>query len=521
MSLRDYLIQLYLLTAAASLLGIALRWLRMKAISRLAAKAELKLHTALGLACLIVPFFAAALPSNFQFAPMRKNFVAESFRDFDRKFPGPLAREPSHLKAAAPVASTSSLLALLLLGALVAPTLDLIRLRRALKRTLPWKKIGKVRLGFSETASAPFSTHWAGLAWVVVPVSYCSRPAHLKMAVAHEIQHHRQRDTLWLYLFFVLRALTPFHPLRAYWLRQVEEAQEEACDEALVDQGRVERREYSRCLLEVAEISVGRRNRVAGAANFFPSPDRNNLKRRIERMYESKKGSKFVSWGMAMAMGCVMAGTALASSSWVSDQQISLAKAQEMAEVARRGSDFPIVVNELVLRQLNRYLGTEQGRKFLRESRARMEPNLTYLKARAFEHNVPEELFTVGMAESGYQNLPPNLPFQYGAGVWQFIESTARRYGLKVEGQTDERMNFHLSTDAAFRYLKSNQLMLGDWMLAVMAYNIGENKVFQATKTHRTNDVWELLAKGVKTDPDYLPRVMAMVLILKNPESLE
>ena len=237
-------------------------------------------------------------------------------------------------------------------------------------------------------------------------------------------------------------------------------------------------------------------------------------------MYLAKNGSKLVSWGLALVMGSIMAGTALASSNWVSDQRISLAKAEEMAEVARQGSDFPIVVNEMVLRQLNRYLGTEQGREFIRNGVNNMRGYDPILKAALGRYGMPEEILAVGMVESGFQNLPANQNPVLAAGVWQFIEGTARNFGLQVDANRDERLDVALATDAAFRYLKANQLRFQNRLLSILAYNIGENALQAGIQKYGTRKPWELLRKGLKTDPDYLPRVMAMVLILKNPDSL-
>jgi membrane-bound lytic murein transglycosylase D len=102
-----------------------------------------------------------------------------------------------------------------------------------------------------------------------------------------------------------------------------------------------------------------------------------------------------------------------------------------------------------------------------------------------------------------------------------FIASTARNYGLNVTATTDERLNPTAETDAAMRYLASNQLRFKDWLLAIQAYNSGEQAVQVAIEKFGSRDVWTLLQQGLLTDHDYLAKVMAMIIIMKNPQLLE
>src|SRR5690606_29153165 len=113
----------------------------------------------------------------------------------------------------------------------------------------------------------------------------------------------------------------------------------------------------------------------------------------------------------------------------------------------------------------------------------------------------------------------PN-PRQKGAGIWQFVPSTARIFGLRVDAGVDERLDVDLSTAAAFRYLGANRLRYNDWLLGVMAYNMGEGALDRAIREAGTRDPWELVRRGYENDSGYLPKFMAAVLILKNPEAV-
>lgn len=103
---------------------------------------------------------------------------------------------------------------------------------------------------------------------------------------------------------------------------------------------------------------------------------------------------------------------------------------------------------------------------------------------------VPTELLTVAEVESGFQ--PRALSPKGALGLWQFMPETARRYGLRVDGQVDDRLNPELETRAAARYLHDLYLRFRDWPLALAAYNAGENTVQAAIMQHGTMDFWAL-----------------------------
>lgn len=194
--------------------------------------------------------------------------------------------------------------------------------------------------------------------------------------------------------------------------------------------------------------------------------------------------------------------------------------AERMAEHARKNSNFPITMNELVFEQLNRYLTTEEGREHIKQALARLEPYRPMIERKFAAHNIPTELMAIPIVESGYQNfLPSANPYQ-AAGVWQFIASTARAFGLKVNKKIDERLDIEKQTEAAVRYLNYNKVIFDCWELAIMAYNSGERRIFKGIKKTGSKSAWELVRGGHENDQDYLAKVMAAILIMKNPNSL-
>ncbi|PIP93930.1 MAG: hypothetical protein COW00_05045 [Bdellovibrio sp. CG12_big_fil_rev_8_21_14_0_65_39_13] len=125
------------------------------------------------------------------------------------------------------------------------------------------------------------------------------------------------------------------------------------------------------------------------------------------------------------------------------------------------------------------------------------------------EQNMPEELFFVGMIESGY-----NMKIRSRAsavGPWQFIKGTAHRYGLRVDSQVDERRNLYKSTVAAANYFRDLYNIFGNWELALCAYNSGEYRVINAIRKGNTRDYRELVAKKLlpKETIYYIPKVAA------------
>jgi membrane-bound lytic murein transglycosylase D len=149
----------------------------------------------------------------------------------------------------------------------------------------------------------------------------------------------------------------------------------------------------------------------------------------------------------------------------------------------------------------------------------RADPFLYYILEEAEKRNLPTELVLLPIVESAYQ------PFAYShgraAGIWQFIPSTGRLYGLKQNWWYDGRRDIYASTQAALNYLENlNKLFKGDWMLALAAYNSGSGTVQRAVKRNkklkRPTDFWHLeLPKETRA---YVPKLLALKEVIANPE---
>ncbi|MCM2323597.1 MAG: M56 and MltD domain-containing protein [Oligoflexia bacterium] len=471
------------------------------------------------------------IPKKAIFEPTAKVWSAQSLKTFSRDFTAPdqggYLSFPTGNGAAALRADQVSL-ALFVLGLLVTGYgafrigQDLSSLRRIRRQSFLIKRFGRVFILANDQITVPFSYWTPRRAAVVVPVSLLAKRSDYRMAIAHELQHHRQADTRWVYGLWALRVFCILNPFAHFWNRWLPELQEFACDETLVDQCKVESRQYARCLIEVAETALNQEYAPACATGLVFLVERNLLKRRVEKMVGSSKTqvTRSISWSVGGLIVALMTATAFASQSIVQDRRVSLTDAREMALRARSETGFPVVVNELVLKELNRYVGTPEGRDFMRKSLQRLEGYRTLVEGKIRQYQVPLELMAIPIIESGYQNLEQGEQPGWGAGLWMFIESTARNYGLRVDEQVDERLNAELLTDAAMRYLKANALRFDDWLLSVLAYNVGETRVQKAIDKTGSRDAWALVRAGYENDKSYLPRVMAAVLIMKNPDAV-
>lgn len=75
-------------------------------------------------------------------------------------------------------------------------------------------------------------------------------------------------------------------------------------------------------------------------------------------------------------------------------------------------------------------------------------------------------------------------------------------------------------TRAGLEYFAALYRHFGDWGLAILAYNAGIATVEQGIRAVGSRDVWQVIAAGYENDSDYLPRVMAVILILQNPSAV-
>ncbi len=104
--------------------------------------------------------------------------------------------------------------------------------------------------------------------------------------------------------------------------------------------------------------------------------------------------------------------------------------------------------------------------------------------------------------------------------MWQFMKGTGKAYGLDYNFWLDERRDFEKSTVAAARHLQDLYDRLGDWYLAMAAYNAGLGKVLNAIKRYNTRDFFEMSQRKYRylklETKDYVPKYMALRYLVRN-----
>ncbi len=179
-------------------------------------------------------------------------------------------------------------------------------------------------------------------------------------------------------------------------------------------------------------------------------------------------------------------------------------------------SEIPITLNEKV-EFFIRYFTTKKRDVFARWL-ARSGRYMPMIKEILRSYGLPEDLVYLAMIESGFN------PFAYSragaCGIWQFIRSTGRKYGLKINYWVDERRDPEKATHAAARYLLDLYREFECWHLASASYNAGEAKIRRAIKRYGTRDFWELCRyRYLKRETkNYVPKMIAAMIIAKNPK---
>ncbi|NJL15217.1 MAG: transglycosylase SLT domain-containing protein [Microscillaceae bacterium] len=130
-------------------------------------------------------------------------------------------------------------------------------------------------------------------------------------------------------------------------------------------------------------------------------------------------------------------------------------------------------------------------------------------------HGMPDELKYLSIVESALR--PEAESWAAAAGLWQFIPSTGKEYGLEQDWFIDERMDIYKSTDAACRYLKFLYKYHGDWQLALAAYNCGPGRVNWAVKQAggKTASFWKIYNFLPRETRSYVPAFIAASYAMK------
>ncbi|MEC7241447.1 MAG: LysM peptidoglycan-binding domain-containing protein [Myxococcota bacterium] len=178
--------------------------------------------------------------------------------------------------------------------------------------------------------------------------------------------------------------------------------------------------------------------------------------------------------------------------------------------------DIPVTYNANVQKWMDYFQG--RGKTWFTrylERKAAWEP---MIHAVMDEAGLPRDLIHVAMIESGFSNHAHS--HAAAVGMWQFIASAGRGYGLRVDYWLDERKDPFLATQAASRFYTDLHRQFEDWWLAMAAYNTGPGRVRRAVRNEGTRDYWELVDKKAlhPETRDYVGKIIAAAILAKSPE---
>jgi hypothetical protein len=128
------------------------------------------------------------------------------------------------------------------------------------------------------------------------------------------------------------------------------------------------------------------------------------------------------------------------------------------------------------------------------------------------KNNIPDDFKYLALTESGFLNV---VSPKGATGFWQFLEKTAKEYGLEINDYVDERYNVEKSTEAACRYFLDSYEEYQNWTLVGAAYNAGKRRITESLEQQKTDNYYDLYLNDETSR--YIYRIMAIKIICENP----
>jgi membrane-bound lytic murein transglycosylase D len=189
-------------------------------------------------------------------------------------------------------------------------------------------------------------------------------------------------------------------------------------------------------------------------------------------------------------------------------------KVREQVQATR--SQLPLEESDAVISFIN-FFSSPKGKKILAAGLRRSGRYKAMIEKALAEEGLPQELIFLAQAESGF--LPVAISNKLCVGLWQFAKFRGEEYGLEVNSLVDMRRDPEMATRAAARHLHDLYTHLGDWYLAMAAYDCGPLCIDRAVERTGYADFWALRRAGAlpaKETENYVPAILAMIIVAKN-----
>lgn len=179
--------------------------------------------------------------------------------------------------------------------------------------------------------------------------------------------------------------------------------------------------------------------------------------------------------------------------------------------------ELPVRWAPQVIRYLEFFKSDPKGRAIMASWLRKMERFRAAFETVLARNELPKDLIYLAMVESGFE--PGATSNKSAGGVWQFMPSAARAYGLEVSHWVDGRRDPERAAESAARYLKDLYVRFGSWHLAFAAYNAGYGAIMRSIARLNTNDYWELCRheSGLPWETTlYVPKILAAAIVGHN-----
>lgn len=178
--------------------------------------------------------------------------------------------------------------------------------------------------------------------------------------------------------------------------------------------------------------------------------------------------------------------------------------------------DFPIDLNDKVLAWVHEFTTSKRG--FMERTLSRATMWLPMARQIFAEERIPQDLAYLAVIESGFINTARS--YAQAVGMWQFIRSTGRIYGLNGNAWVEERRDPVKATRASARYLRHLYEGSGDWYLALVGYNAGPLTTNRAAQNLGSRNFWDMArSRWLRNQTkNYVPELCAAILIGHDPQ---